>query len=157
MKPRAEAPGIILRVRVGGRRSLFRVVNCKEGEVLKYLDSSHLYRLQLSTICTETSWGHVTVPQTAARCDAAAAAADGMARRRGTGASDHRGTVAPGHRDAGAPGAGLWRGGSVNFGCDSKHESAITFTGLLIPTIIDTLQSTDYHYENVWSEDVISK
>ena len=28
-------------------------------------------------------------------------------------------------------------------------------TGFLIPTIIDTLQAKDYHYEDVWPEDVI--
>jgi light-independent protochlorophyllide reductase subunit L len=28
-------------------------------------------------------------------------------------------------------------------------------TGFLIPTIIDTLQEKDYHYEDVWPEDVI--
>jgi light-independent protochlorophyllide reductase subunit L len=27
----------------------------------------------------------------------------------------------------------------------------------LIPTIIDTLQEKDYHYEDVWPEDVIYK
>jgi nitrogenase subunit NifH len=30
-------------------------------------------------------------------------------------------------------------------------------TGFLIPTIIDTLQVKDYHYEDVWPEDVIYK
>ena len=32
-----------------------------------------------------------------------------------------------------------------------------TLTGFLIPTIIDTLQAKDYHYEDVWPEDVIYK
>jgi len=48
------------------------------------------------------------------------------------------------------------RGKSVlQIGCDPKHDSTFTITGFLIPTIIDTLQKKDYHYENVWPEDVI--
>nr|YP_009692061.1 protochlorophyllide reductase iron protein subunit [Microrhizoidea pickettheapsiorum]QEG77690.1 protochlorophyllide reductase iron protein subunit [Microrhizoidea pickettheapsiorum] len=43
----------------------------------------------------------------------------------------------------------------LQLGCDPKHDSTFSLTGFLIPTIIDTLQSKDYHYENVWSEDVI--
>ena len=43
----------------------------------------------------------------------------------------------------------------LQIGCDPKHDSTFTLTGFLIPTIIDTLQSKDYHYEDVWSEDVI--
>nr|BBK20593.1 protochlorophyllide reductase iron protein subunit [Cryptomonas sp. SAG 977-2f] len=43
----------------------------------------------------------------------------------------------------------------LQIGCDPKHDSTFTLTGFLIPTIIDTLQENDYHYENVWSEDVI--
>ena len=43
----------------------------------------------------------------------------------------------------------------LQIGCDPKHDSTFTLTGFLIPTIIDTLQSKDYHYENVWPEDVI--
>jgi hypothetical protein len=31
----------------------------------------------------------------------------------------------------------------------------LLLTGFLIPTIIDTLQAKDYHYEDVWPEDVI--
>ena len=45
----------------------------------------------------------------------------------------------------------------LQIGCDPKHDSTFTLTGFLIPTIIDTLQSKDYHYEDVWSEDVIYK
>jgi len=37
------------------------------------------------------------------------------------------------------------------------HDSTFTLTGFLIPTIIDTLQEKDYHYEDVWPEDVITK
>nr|YP_010444790.1 protochlorophyllide reductase iron protein subunit [Schizaea fistulosa]UTJ90246.1 protochlorophyllide reductase iron protein subunit [Schizaea fistulosa] len=43
----------------------------------------------------------------------------------------------------------------LQIGCDPKHDSTFTLTGFLIPTIIDTLQSKDYHYENVWPEDII--
>nr|YP_009427361.1 protochlorophyllide reductase ATP-binding subunit [Pseudophegopteris aurita]ASU95995.1 protochlorophyllide reductase ATP-binding subunit [Pseudophegopteris aurita] len=42
-------------------------------------------------------------------------------------------------------------------GCDPKHDSTFTLTGFLIPTIIDTPQLKDYHYEDVWPEDVIHK
>nr|AJE61536.1 protochlorophyllide reductase ATP-binding subunit [Dipteris conjugata]AXX76451.1 protochlorophyllide reductase ATP-binding subunit [Dipteris conjugata] len=45
----------------------------------------------------------------------------------------------------------------LQIGCDPKHDSTFTPTGFLIPTIIDTLQSKDYHYEDVWPEDVIYK
>jgi len=45
----------------------------------------------------------------------------------------------------------------LQIGCDPKHDSTFTLTGFLIPTIIDTLQSKDYHYENIWPEDVIYK
>ncbi len=43
----------------------------------------------------------------------------------------------------------------LQIGCDPKHDSTFTLTGFLIPTIIDTLQIKDYHYENIWPEDVI--
>jgi len=43
----------------------------------------------------------------------------------------------------------------LQIGCDPKHDSTFTLTGFLIPTIIDTLQEKDYHYEEVWPEDVI--
>lgn len=45
----------------------------------------------------------------------------------------------------------------LQIGCDPKHDSTFTLTGFLIPTIIDTLQSKDYHYEDIWPEDVIHK
>nr|BDA97406.1 ligh-independent protochlorophyllide [Cryptomonas sp. NIES-345]BDA98367.1 ligh-independent protochlorophyllide [Cryptomonas sp. NIES-1327] len=45
----------------------------------------------------------------------------------------------------------------LQIGCDPKHDSTFTLTGFLIPTIIDTLQAKDYHYEDVWAEDVIYK
>ena len=38
----------------------------------------------------------------------------------------------------------------LQIGCDPKHDSTFTLTGFLIPTIIDTLQAKDYHYEDVW-------
>lgn len=43
----------------------------------------------------------------------------------------------------------------LQIGCDPKHDSTFTLTGFLIPTIIDTLQRKDYHYEEIWPEDVI--
>ena len=43
----------------------------------------------------------------------------------------------------------------LQIGCDPKHDSTFTLTGFLIPTIIDTLQAKDYHYEDIWPEDVI--
>nr|ANB40175.1 ATP-binding subunit of protochlorophyllide reductase [Koshicola spirodelophila] len=43
----------------------------------------------------------------------------------------------------------------LQIGCDPKHDSTFTLTGFLIPTIMDTLQAKDYHYEDVWPEDVI--
>jgi light-independent protochlorophyllide reductase subunit L len=43
----------------------------------------------------------------------------------------------------------------LQIGCDPKSDSTFTLTGFLIPSIIDTLQAKDYHYEDVWPEDVI--
>ncbi len=43
----------------------------------------------------------------------------------------------------------------LQIGCDPKHDSTFTLTGFLIPTIIDTLQNKDYHYEDIWPEDII--
>ena len=43
----------------------------------------------------------------------------------------------------------------LQIGCDPKHDSTFTLTGFLIPTIIDTLQKKDYHYEDIWPDDVI--
>jgi light-independent protochlorophyllide reductase subunit L len=43
----------------------------------------------------------------------------------------------------------------LQIGCDPKHDSTFTLTGFLIPTIIDTLQIKDYHYEDIWPEDII--
>lgn len=45
----------------------------------------------------------------------------------------------------------------LQIGCDPKHDSTFTLTGQLIPTIIDTLQTKNYHYEDIWPEDVIYK
>ena len=45
----------------------------------------------------------------------------------------------------------------LQIGCDPKHDSTFTLTGSLIPTIIDTLQKKDYHYEDVWPDEVIHK
>ena len=38
----------------------------------------------------------------------------------------------------------------LQIGCDPKHDSTYTLTGVLIPTIIDTLQEKDYHTDNIW-------
>ena len=43
----------------------------------------------------------------------------------------------------------------LQIGCDPKHDSTFTLTGFLITTIIDTLSDKDYHYEDIWPEDVI--
>lgn len=45
----------------------------------------------------------------------------------------------------------------LQIGCDPKHDSTFTLTGFLIPTIIDTLHDKDFHYEDIWPEDVIYK
>lgn len=45
----------------------------------------------------------------------------------------------------------------LQIGCDPKHDSTFTLTGFLIPTIIDTLQKKDYHYEDVWPDEVIHR
>nr|YP_007374772.1 light-independent protochlorophyllide reductase iron-sulfur ATP-binding protein [Equisetum hyemale]YP_010335621.1 light-independent protochlorophyllide reductase subunit L [Equisetum ramosissimum]AGC26685.1 light-independent protochlorophyllide reductase iron-sulfur ATP-binding protein [Equisetum hyemale]UNI91927.1 light-independent protochlorophyllide reductase subunit L [Equisetum ramosissimum]UVF34939.1 light-independent protochlorophyllide reductase subunit L [Equisetum ramosissimum]WEI len=45
----------------------------------------------------------------------------------------------------------------LQIGCDPKHDSTFTLTGFLIPTIIDTLEIKNYHYEDVWPEDIIHK
>ena len=45
----------------------------------------------------------------------------------------------------------------LQIGCDPKHDSTFTLTGFLIPTIIDTLQLKNYHYEDIWAEDIIYK
>ena len=45
----------------------------------------------------------------------------------------------------------------LQIGCDPKHDSTFTLTGFLIPTVIDILQASDYHYEDIWPEDVIYK
>nr|YP_009561375.1 protochlorophyllide reductase ATP-binding subunit [Selaginella vardei]QAR48795.1 protochlorophyllide reductase ATP-binding subunit [Selaginella vardei] len=45
----------------------------------------------------------------------------------------------------------------LQIGCDPKNDSTLTPTGPLIPTIIDTLQSKDHHYEDVRPEDVTHK
>ena len=43
----------------------------------------------------------------------------------------------------------------LQIGCDPKHDSTFTLAGFLIPTIVDTLQEKNYHYEDIWVEDVI--
>ena len=36
----------------------------------------------------------------------------------------------------------------LQIGCDPKHDSTLTLTGFLIPTIIDTLKEKNYHSTN---------
>nr|BBK20509.1 protochlorophyllide reductase iron protein subunit [Cryptomonas sp. CCAC 1634B] len=43
----------------------------------------------------------------------------------------------------------------LQIGCDPKHDSTYTLTGVFIPTVIDVLQLKNYHYEDIWNEDVI--
>jgi light-independent protochlorophyllide reductase subunit L len=43
----------------------------------------------------------------------------------------------------------------LQIGCDPKHDSTFSLTGFLIPTIIDTLAAKNYHYEEIWVEDII--
>ena len=43
----------------------------------------------------------------------------------------------------------------LQIGCDPKHDSTFTLTGLLQPTVIDVLEKVDFHVEDVEREDVI--
>ena len=43
----------------------------------------------------------------------------------------------------------------LQIGCDPKHDITFTLAGFLIPTIVDTLQEKNYHYEDIWVEDVV--
>lgn len=43
----------------------------------------------------------------------------------------------------------------LQIGADPKHDSTFALTGFLIPTIMDTLQAKDYHYSQIWPEDII--
>jgi len=41
----------------------------------------------------------------------------------------------------------------VQVGCDPKHDSTFTLTGQMVPTVIDTLESVDFHAEELRTED----
>lgn len=43
----------------------------------------------------------------------------------------------------------------LQIGCDPKHDSTFPLTGTLQPTVIDVLDSVDFHIEDVAREDVI--
>ncbi|NJN15672.1 MAG: ferredoxin:protochlorophyllide reductase (ATP-dependent) iron-sulfur ATP-binding protein [Oscillochloris sp.] len=43
----------------------------------------------------------------------------------------------------------------LQIGCDPKHDSTFPLTGILQPTVIDTLSEVDFHIEDVEQEDVI--
>ncbi len=43
----------------------------------------------------------------------------------------------------------------LQIGCDPKHDSTFPLTGLLQPTVIDVLESVEFHIEDVEREDVI--
>jgi light-independent protochlorophyllide reductase subunit L len=43
----------------------------------------------------------------------------------------------------------------LQIGCDPKHDSTFTLTKRLIPTVIDTLESVDFHSEELRPEDFV--
>jgi light-independent protochlorophyllide reductase subunit L len=43
----------------------------------------------------------------------------------------------------------------LQIGCDPKHDSTFPLTGMLQPTVIDVLDSVDFHMEDVDRDDVI--
>lgn len=43
----------------------------------------------------------------------------------------------------------------LQIGCDPKHDSTFTLTRSLIPTVIDILQSVDFHAEELRAEDFV--
>ena len=43
----------------------------------------------------------------------------------------------------------------LQIGCDPKHDSTFPLTGMLQPTVIDVLDSVDFHIEDIVKEDVI--
>ncbi|CTQ48016.1 ferredoxin:protochlorophyllide reductase (ATP-dependent) iron-sulfur ATP-binding protein [Jannaschia donghaensis] len=44
----------------------------------------------------------------------------------------------------------------LQIGCDPKHDSTFTLTGMLQPTVIDILKSVDFHAEELRPEDYVS-
>ncbi len=45
----------------------------------------------------------------------------------------------------------------VQVGCDPKHDSTFTLTRSMIPTVIETLASVDFHAEELRTEDFVHK
>ncbi|MEQ8858846.1 MAG: ferredoxin:protochlorophyllide reductase (ATP-dependent) iron-sulfur ATP-binding protein [Pseudomonadales bacterium] len=43
----------------------------------------------------------------------------------------------------------------LQIGCDPKHDSTFTLTKTLVPTVIDVLESVDFHSEELRSEDFV--
>jgi light-independent protochlorophyllide reductase subunit L len=43
----------------------------------------------------------------------------------------------------------------LQIGCDPKHDSTFTLTKKLVPTVIDTLESVDFHSEELRKEDFV--
>jgi len=43
----------------------------------------------------------------------------------------------------------------LQIGCDPKHDSTFTLTKRLVPTVIDTLESVDFHAEELRPEDFV--
>jgi len=43
----------------------------------------------------------------------------------------------------------------LQIGCDPKHDSTFTLTKKLVPTVIDTLESVDFHAEELRTEDFV--
>jgi light-independent protochlorophyllide reductase subunit L len=43
----------------------------------------------------------------------------------------------------------------LQIGCDPKHDSTFTLTKRLVPTVIDTLESVDFHTEELRPEDFV--
>ncbi|SFJ85488.1 ferredoxin:protochlorophyllide reductase (ATP-dependent) iron-sulfur ATP-binding protein [Jannaschia pohangensis] len=44
----------------------------------------------------------------------------------------------------------------LQIGCDPKHDSTFTLTGMLQPTVIDILKSVDFHAEELRPEDYVT-
>jgi light-independent protochlorophyllide reductase subunit L len=43
----------------------------------------------------------------------------------------------------------------IQIGCDPKHDSTFTLTGKLVPTVIDILETVDFHSEELRVEDFV--
>ena len=43
----------------------------------------------------------------------------------------------------------------LQIGCDPKHDSTFTLTKKLLPTVIDVLESVDFHSEELRTEDFV--